>query len=64
MSNTFEPDLEYTLGTLLRPASKAALAIDKAHETIAARQKAATRERHPQVTGVSGRVISVDFGKR
>ena len=66
MGNTFDPDLQHTMSSLLRPKSKAERAIEQAHATIAARQKAAQvkLERHPQVTQVAGRVVSVDFGKR
>lgn len=54
MSNTFDPDLQFALGSLLRPQTKAAAPV----------RDRATPGRHPQVTRVVGRVISVNFGKR
>lgn len=70
MSNTFDPDLQQTLGGLLgkrfmgMPMSKAEEAIEQAHATIAERhrRKAAGLRRHPRVTAVDGSVITVDFG--
>lgn len=52
----FDPDLQLALGSLLRPEGKPA-------QPPVARPRVEA-QRHPQVTQVVGRVISVDFGKR
>ena len=70
MGNTFDPELQEALGGLLgktfmrMPKTKAELAVEQAHATIAARQQAAkaTLAQHPRVRKVEGRVITVDFG--